>query len=194
MWNDAETLRTVSFFLQWISIALIFFGGFLQVGKVVVDRREKVISSVLQAPTSQPIHLGSAVIELVEDTDRQANNHFMDSGAYLAFARGSDALMILRSLDSFANQHGKNEVLWRSTLSLDLGDAAIGKPVRHLRDAEYLQLGFGQLKSGASIKSGSVIVTVNTAVRLQAAVPAQKVDEENRLFIRDLTSIKSQLE
>jgi hypothetical protein len=193
MWSDVDTLRTASTLLQWTSIALIFIGGILQVGKVVVDRREKAISSLLQAPVSQPIHIGSAVVELVEETDRKDGAHFLDGASYLALGHGSDALITFRSLDSFANQNGKNEVLWRATLSLDLTDPAVGKPIRDLRDAEYIQLGFGQLKKGAAIKSGTVTVTLNTAVRLQVAIPAQKVDEEARVFVRDLTTFKDAL-
>lgn len=114
----------------------------------------------------------------------------MDSGAALAFARGNQALMILRSLDSFAVQNGKDEILWRATANLDLGDVSIGKSVRSLRDAEYIEVTFGQLKPGAIIKTGNLIVTLNAAVRLQAAIPAQTVNEQKVLFVRDLDQIK----
>ena len=198
MWNDIAQLRSLSSFLQWFSIGLVFISGFLQVGKFIVDRREKALSDVAQAeklyPVAQSIHTGTAVVELVQDSKDAANDHFMDSGAALAFARENDALMILRSLDSFAVQNGKGEILWRATLNLDLGDISIGKPLRILRDAEYIELTFGQLKTGAIIKTGSITVTLNSAVRLRATIPPQTVNEQQLFFIRQFDEIKSSLQ
>ena len=49
VWSDIGSLRSVSGWLQWISIGLVFLSGLLQVGKFLVDRREKVLSALAQA-------------------------------------------------------------------------------------------------------------------------------------------------
>jgi hypothetical protein len=197
MWNDIAELRSLSTLVQWTSIALIFFGGFLQVGKYVVDRREKELSSIEQAakenPIAQIIHTGSAAIELIEESNDPKNNHFMDSGAFAAFGENADSLMIMRSLDSFAAQTGNHEVVWRAVLSLDLADKSVGKAIRHLRDAEYIQMGFGPLKSGSKIKSGFLTITLNSAVRLQASIPKQEVINDS-FFVRDMKPIADALQ
>jgi len=192
MWNDIIALRSVAFWLQWFAVALVFIGGFLQVAKVVVDRRVNVLTAIEQHPNNQAITSGGATVELTEKADRQANAHFMDSGAYIAFGRGNDAMLVMRSLDSFANQNGKGEILWRGVLALDAADTGIGHPIRFLKDAEYLQIGFGQLPANSEIKKGSVILTLNGVVRLEIAIPAQRMDND-RVLIRDLDAFKASL-
>jgi hypothetical protein len=71
MWSDIGELRNLSNWLQGTSISLVFVSGFLQVGKYVVDRREKALSVIEQHPTNQAITSGSATVELIEDSNRQ---------------------------------------------------------------------------------------------------------------------------
>jgi len=197
MWNDIAELRTFSSYFQWISIGLVFVSGFLQVGKFIVDRREKALSAIEQAeklnPVSQVIRTATAVVELHEASNELRNNHFMDSGAALGFAQGNVALMVLRSLDSFALQQGNNDVLWRATLNLDFADAAVGKPMRSLKNTDHIELIFGQLKEGATVKSGRITVTINSAVQIQADIPPQTVAPQQLIIIQRLDDIKEAL-
>jgi hypothetical protein len=48
-WRNAESLRTVSTYLQWFAILLVFLGGSLQLAKFVVDRRETKLVSIAQS-------------------------------------------------------------------------------------------------------------------------------------------------
>jgi hypothetical protein len=132
MWNEIAELRTLAYFLQWAAIALVFVGGFLQLGSLVVDHRVTTLSDAEQAeklnPVAQAARTGTAVIELIQDSKDATNSHFMDSGAALGFARGNQDLMVLRSIDSFGVQNGKGEIIWRATLGLDLADVSVGKP------------------------------------------------------------------
>lgn len=43
-WSDPQSLRTFSTVIQWVAIALVFFGGCLQIAKHLVDLRERRIS------------------------------------------------------------------------------------------------------------------------------------------------------
>jgi hypothetical protein len=198
MWNEIAELRTLAYLLQWAAITLVFVGGFLQLGSLVVDHRVTTLSDAEQAeklnPVAQTIRTGTAVIELTQDSKDPANNHYMDIGAALGFARGNQALMVLRSMDSYAVQTGKGEITWRATLALDLTDASVGKPIRSLRDADHIELTFGQLKSGAAIRSGSVTIIINSAVQLHANIPTQTVDGQQLLFIRELNDLKASLQ
>jgi hypothetical protein len=198
MWNAITELRSLSSILQWSAIALVFFGGFLQIGTFIVDRRVKTLEQAEQAeklnPVAQVIRTATAIVELVQDAKDPLNTHFMDSGAVIAFGKGTQALMVLRSLDSFANQNGRGEIIWRATLTLDLADPSVGRPIRSLKETEYVQVAFGQLKEGATIKSGSVTVTINSAVQLRAELPTQIVTQQQLAFARQLDDIKKELE
>lgn len=197
MWNDIGQLKQLSGILQWVSIALVFVSGFLQVGKYAVDKRENALTGVQQAeklnPTAQPIHSGSAIIEMLVTTDQKYGNHFMDSGAYAAICHGPEPMLIMKSGDSYAIQNGDGEVKWRAVLSLDLADPSMGKPIRHLKDADFVQLAFGQLPEGSIVKSGSLVITLNSAVRIEFAIPAQKVAEKI-FFIREMAPLKTVLQ
>lgn len=45
--SDPADLKRLSNLLQWAAIALVFFGGVLQLLRFVVDQREKTISTAL---------------------------------------------------------------------------------------------------------------------------------------------------
>jgi hypothetical protein len=186
LWSDMVALRSMSAWLQWTSIALVFVSGFLQVAKFAIDRREKDLSSTAQAelinPIAQPVRIATATVDIVAESPDDVNTTFMDSGGYLAFGKGKDVLMVLSSTQSSARQTGHNAVNWRGVLNMDARDPSIGKPVRFLRNAEYLQIGFRQLKPRSHIKSGTIAVTINGAVRLDFPVPEQEMNE-NRIVV-----------
>ncbi len=197
MWNDIGSLRNFSGWLQWVSIALVFVSGFLQVGKYIVDRREKVLTGIEQAelvnPNRQPINTGSATVELTIESEQQVNSHFMDRGGYLAFGRGTETMMVLRSLDCFGTQNGKGEVVWRAVLSLDASDVSIGKTIRSLSEAEFVQIGFTPLAANSRVKGGIAIVTLNSAVRLEIPIPSQRMDEDH-IMVRELSPVRAKLQ
>jgi hypothetical protein len=76
-WRNIESLQSLSGYLQWISISLVFIGGALQVAKYAVDRREKQLVSIVQiekekAQTERESHLSGKVESLESDlTKRQ---------------------------------------------------------------------------------------------------------------------------
>lgn len=197
MWNDVALLRILGFWLQWLAIALVFLGGLVQIATFLVDRREKELSDrqTIEAakPAAQLVGSGSAVIELLVNSGDPGSMHEAGSGAYVAFGKGSSSLMQFSSSESFAQQTGNNQVLWRASLSLDPTDSSVGRPLGSLRDADYVQLGFGLLKSGAQVASGKVIITINGVHRFSLPVGAQVVDQD-RLFVRELDGWRAWLQ
>ncbi|MDO8795560.1 MAG: hypothetical protein Q7J25_13170 [Vicinamibacterales bacterium] len=175
---------------------MVFLGGFLQVGRYLVDRREKTLSAIVEAeeskPTRLPINTGSVTVEILVDSDQAFNNHFLDQGAFLAFGRGTEPLMILRSIDCFANQLGNKQVRWRAVLSLDAADSAVGKTVNFLRDAEFVQIEFGPMPPKSKIVRGMAILTLNSAVRIEIPILPQEA-ESMHIFIRDLSVVREAL-
>ncbi len=195
-WSDLGTLRSISTWFQWASIGLVFVSGFLQVGKYFVDRRERALAAAVQAerenPAARPIQTASATVELVVESRDDVNTTYMDRGGYIGFARGTEALMLLAATQSRARQTGGGEVVWDGVFSMDARDAAVGKPVRSLVETEYLQIGFSRLAPKSKVKSGSVIVTINSAVRLEVPVPAQEMTDD-KILVRELSVHLGQL-
>src|SRR6266498_5148419 len=96
-WDNVETLRRLSNVLQWLAITLIFLGGFISVAKYLVDRREKAIAKL-----EQPVVSGSGVIEIKVAWNALGNSNTWKSietgnHAYIAFGKGDDAFLIMRS-------------------------------------------------------------------------------------------------
>ena len=116
----------------------------------------------------------------------------MDRGAYMVFGRAGEAMLVMRSLDCFGIQNGKGEVVWRAVLSLDANDPSVGKQIEFLNGAEIVELGFYPMPEKSQIKKGFVVVTLNSAVRLEIQIPSQTTDEK-RIVVTDLTGIKGQL-
>jgi len=188
-WGDIAVLRSASTWLQWVSIGLVFCSGFLQVGKYLIDKRERQLAAIAQAeqlnPAAQPIRTGTVTIEVVAQSTDQINATFMDRGGYVAFGNGNDALLVLSGTESRAAQDGQGEVVWRGVFEMDVSDPSVGKPVRYLLGAEYLQINFAKLPQGTRIKRGIAVVTINSAVRLEIPVPEQQMSDD-RIFVRGL--------
>jgi len=181
-WSDITSLRSVSAWFQWVSIGLVFFSGLLQLGKFLVDRRERALTAIAQGelvnPAAQPIRTGTVTIEVVAESNDQVNTTFMDRGGYVAFGRGTEALMVLSATESRARQTGQGDVIWHGVFNMDATDPSVGKPVRFLRDAEFLQVQFVNLPAKSKIKRGLAVVTINSAVRLEIPVPEQQMPED----------------
>jgi hypothetical protein len=63
-WNDPNALRTASTIIQWCAIVLIFFGGGLQITKLVIDVRERRINSERAAQNERRIRSLSLQLEI----------------------------------------------------------------------------------------------------------------------------------
>ena len=178
-WGDVGTLHTLSAWLQWLSIGLVFISGFLQVGKYIVDRREGALSALAEAerlnPHNQPVRTGTATVEVTIESNEQINAHYMDQGGYLAFVRGTETLMVMASLDCFARQTGNGRIVWRGVFNLDANDSSVGKPVRFLQQAEYVQIGFRPMPAKSAVKDGKAVITLNSAVRLELPISEQQM-------------------
>jgi len=180
MWDDISALKNLSAWLQLIAIILVFTGGMTQIGRFFVDRRKDELSSSLQKkqsdPREQAIRTATAKLVVNEKSSVPRNNRFMDRGAVLAFGKAGAAIMTMTSIDSFANSKDNSEVVWSANVSLDAQDLSMGQPVYFLRDAEVLEFEFLTMDKKTNVLGGSVIITINNAVRLEITIPPQQIE------------------
>lgn len=220
--NDVSALQTLSFWANWISIglvfisgflqirkrhrdsnflnglsiALVFLSGFLQLTKFLVDRREGNISASIQErklnPYERPIQTGNATVEIIVESNEQISAHYLDAGGYLAFGEGSNALMVMSSNDSYANQIGNKKVVYKGVFNLSATDSSIGKPVIILQNAEYLQINFTKIPRRSKVIGGKAIIIINSSVHIEIPIPWQ-IMEDNKIFNRDLRASLSNI-
>lgn len=184
MWQNVECLRSISACLFWASIvSTVFLVGGLQATKFVIDQHIKKLELQINLPINQPIRTGIAVIEVLVKGHAVRAGRYMDIGANMQVGvdEESEPLMILSSTECSEIPVDKNKVLYRSTLSLDLKDVSIGKPISHLQKSNLVQLSIGPLKENSDIITGSIDCTINSSVNFKLTIPPQKMDSHKIL-------------
>lgn len=129
-------------------------------------------------PYRQTIHTATVTVEVKVESSEEIGAHYMDRGGYFAFVKGSDALMVMRSTDSFAKQIGNGQVVYRGVFNLDATHNSIGKPINILKNTEYIQMGFAPMPKKMKVLGGKAICTINSNVRLEFDIPPQQMDDD----------------
>lgn len=178
-----------SYLLKNISTAVLIGGAIATalgtVGTLYFGKRVETV-----APYQQPIHTGIAAVEVTVSSDREANNHYIDRGAYICFAKGNDELLTMISSDSHARQIGGKRVVYRAYFDLEATHPAIEKPINFLKKSEYIQIRFDKIPSDIAILSGKAICTFNSAVRIEINIPPQEI-KDGLIFVHNLRNVFS---
>ncbi len=137
-------------------------------------------------PLHKPILAASASVEVRIKSDWDFNGLVANMKAYLAFGKEDKSLLKASSIGYIASQTGKGEVIYKGDLVMEANDSAVGNPVSFLRDTEYIQIVLGGMPPDSNILGGNIICTINNSVRLESAIPPQKL-ANNKIFIRNLS-------
>ena len=122
--------------------------------KIIIDRLEK------ENPLKKPIASATSTVEIVIQSDQKINQHYMDSGGYLAFAKGTKTILTTSASNSWARQTGNGEVVYRGVFQMPATNSAVGKPIEFLESAEYLQILFYQIPKNSSVIIGKAIIVL----------------------------------
>ena len=136
-------------------------------------------------PGNRPLASAVASVEVVTDSAAQVSTHFMDAGGYIVFGKSSDAVLTASSVDSFGKTIGTNQVLYRSVFQMPADDKMVGKPLRNIADAEYIQIEFSAMGENQNVVRGKAVVVFNGALRVEFEIPAQTVVGK-RIFVRNV--------
>jgi len=152
------------------------------------------IKRLIPAPAEKPINSCETTVEIInESEDRDTKyRHFMDRGGYLAFCRGSEALLITSATQSWGGAIGTTEYISRGVFKMSMTDSAAGKPVKILKRAEYIQVEFPRLPKEYTLVRGKAICVINGELRFEIVFPLQKA-KDGKVFARDLQSFKELL-
>jgi tetratricopeptide (TPR) repeat protein len=84
VWNDPAALRRVGVVLQWLAISLIFLGGVVQVGKLLLDVREKNLTASLNAAKEQQRQQKQSELEVSLKISQEELSHVQCTASDLA--------------------------------------------------------------------------------------------------------------
>lgn len=168
---------------QVVAIALIIY-----IANAVYWSR--IIEQLVPSSTDKPINTCETTVELVIESDNKSNTHYMDRGGYLAFGIENHSLLVTVAPDSWGRSISPNEYMYRGLFKMDVADSAVGKPVKMLLDAQYVQVMFHSAPKDFSLIRGKAICVINSEVRFDLIFLAQEAID-GQVFIRNLEAMKS---
>jgi hypothetical protein len=211
LWADPTRLHNLSNFLQWFGIALIFLGGILQVGRLVVDRREKLLTGQIQAerdralrdsteklrPIRQPISSGSAVVALLTTTN-DANlfklpgdepQQITSIGApdvFLSFLVGDEIVLEFTGMETLAQKRERGGALIQGIVTLAPNAPGVGSYINALKKATRAVIRIRPMQANHEIQDGKADITINNVLKFRLVVPPQSTTTRSAI-IEDLS-------
>jgi hypothetical protein len=153
-------------------------GGIQVTGDLFINKTEN--------PLQKPIVAVNINVEVKIKSDWDFNGRVSNMPAYFGFVKGNTLLLKAFSIGYMASQTGNGEVVYKGNLNTDSKDPSMGNPASFLKDAEYIQIEFGQMQSDSLVLGGDVICTINNSIRIEFSIPPQKL-VNNKIYIRNLS-------
>ena len=160
-------------------------GGLTLVALIILVAWYLMQSSQRDIACDQPIRTGTATIEITVASDEDVNTTYLDSGAYVAFGKGGESLLMMSSRQCTAKQTGDGQIIYRAIVNMDVSDPAFGKSVRSLEEAEYIQISFLPMPEQSQLLAGKVTSILNGEAVLAMSIPAQETTN-GKIFVRGL--------
>jgi len=132
-----------------------------------------------------PLRTATATIEATIASSEDINTAYMTTGAYVAFGKGNESLLMMTSKECTAKQTGNEQVVYRATTNMDVSDAAFGEPVRLLEEAEFIQISFLPMPEQSQVIEGKITCIFNGGPLLEMSIPGQEITE-GKIFVRGL--------
>ncbi len=153
-------------------------GGTQVAGDLFINKTEN--------PLQKPIVAVNVNVEVKIKSDWDFNGRVSNMPAYFGFVKGNTLLLKAFSIGYMASQTGNGEVVYKGNLNTDSKDPSMGNPASFLKDAEYIQIEFGQMPSDSLVLGGDVICIINNSIRIEFSIPPQKL-VNNKIYIRNLS-------
>lgn len=169
---------------QWKAYALA--SGLILVAFIVFVVLYLTRSSQRGNACDLPLRTATATVEVTIASSEDINTTYMTAGAYVAFGKGNQSLLVMKSKECTAKQTGNEQVAYRAVANMDVSDAAFGEPVRSLEEAEYIQISFLPMPKQSQVTEGKITCIFNGGTLLEMSIPAQETTE-GKIFVRGLS-------
>ena len=139
-------------------------------------------------PLNKPITTAQFTLLITFQDRKDTLGLSIGSGAFAALAVGKSALLSASTAEHISDADGHA----RAVMDCPFDAPYMGKPVKSLTAAEYIQLEFadGFVPINTDIASGQVVLVINNEVKLIFDIPPQKVtdklDGQPGLILRDI--------
>lgn len=160
-------------------------GGLILVAVLILVTLYAAKSSQGVNACDQPIRTATTTVEVTVASDEDINTTYLDRGAYVAFGKGGESLLMMSSRQCTAKQTGNGKLVHRAVVNMDVSDAAFGKPVRFLEEAKYIQISFVPMPKQSQVIEGRITCIVNGGMLLDMSIPAQEITD-GKIFVRGL--------
>lgn len=160
-------------------------GGLILVAVFILVILYLAKSSQRENACDQPIRTATATVEVTVASNEDINTTYIDRGAYVAFGKGSESLLMMSSRQCTAKQTGDGQLVYRAVVNMDVSDAAFGKPARFLEEAEYIQISFVPMPKQSQVTEGRITCIFNGGTLLEMSIPAQEITE-GKILVRGL--------
>ncbi len=90
--------------------------------------------------------------------------------------------------DSFGNTIGTNEVRYQSVFQMPADYKMVGKPLRNIADAEFIQIEFSAMGENQKVIRGKAVVVFNGTLQAEFEIPSQTSDGR-RIFVRNIQGV-----
>lgn len=199
---DPNLWRTISYIFIFVGTAVVLIGTWRFAKRIIFVGTALVLIGTMGtwyfgkrvevvAPYRQPIRTATATVEVTIISNEKVNTTYMDSGGYIVFGKGKEALLVMSSTQCRAWQTGEGKVIYRAVFNMDAADSAVGKPVYSLKEAEYTQINFLPMPKESKVLAGKAICTFNNIVRTEITIPPQET-VKGLIFARNLENVFSE--
>ncbi|MDD2702732.1 MAG: hypothetical protein PHC33_01825 [Candidatus Omnitrophica bacterium] len=134
-----------------------------------------------------PISFALAEVEVAVQSSQEVAAHYKSEGGFLGFVKDCRFLLVTLDTQSYANQNGKGEVVYKGVFLIQPGFSAVGEPVEILREADMVRIMFRKIPENSRVTGGKASVSVNGNIRFEFEIPPQKMQGEN-IIIREINS------
>jgi hypothetical protein len=149
----------------------------------------KLRNEALERPLDEPIASARVMVFFTVSNNKQPATQMDGQVSAVAFAKGASVLF--QGGTFIHNSDGNGN--YNLTVDFPMNDPYMGKSVRSIADAEYIQIEFDKdfVPLNTNLTGGQVILTINNRVTLKFKIPAQNVTQIIRqdrpaISVRDL--------
>ena len=153
--------------------------------KKIVEKRDK------QDPLEQPIASVTISLQINVENNKTSAGRNLGAPSYIGLGKGTQAILSGNAAEFMSDADGHYQILF----ACPVDDPYMGKPIRSLVDAEYIQMEFLEsvIPLNTKIGGGKIVFVINNQVTLKCDIPAQvvkdKLDDHPAFLIKDIQSM-----
>ena len=135
------------------------------------------IVSIFPSQYKDLIRTSTATVDITVQSEQDKSRTVLgEGGGYLAFCKGSNALLVNIQSNYDVTQSGESEFVYSGVFNMDVSSETTKETVKYLEQTEYIQIRYSDMPDNTQVLNGKAIVTINNSVRFEFDVPPQPMN------------------